>query len=220
MQIMLNVLEDAWRESLYLFSKEACGYQDITKRTHGDTIRVLESEGDRKLIVLPRGTFKSSLCSVAFPIWRLLKDSNIRILIDSEIYTNSKNFLREIKAHLESPLLTKVYGVFKTSDNWNEGEITISQRKKIRKEASITAGGVETEKTGQHYDLIICDDLNSPNNSKTPEARKKVIDHYKYLQAILEPTGTMVVVGTRYADDDIIGWILKNEVNINQERAI
>lgn len=187
------------------------GYKDVNPRTHGDMIHCLESDAKRKLIVMPRGTFKSSIGSVALPIQLLIKNSNLRILLDSEVYTNSKNFLREIKMHMQSPMLISLFGDFQT-EPWNEAEIIVKQRTKVLKEASITAGGIGTEKTGQHYDVIICDDLNSPSNSNTKEGREKVIQHYRYLTSILEPTGTLVVIGTRYSEDDCIGFILNNEI--------
>lgn len=142
----------------------------------------------------------------------------MRILIDSELYTNSKNFLREIKAHLRSSKMVEYFGEFQGDLVWQEGECSIKQRTKHFKEASITCGGVETEKTGQHFDLIIFDDMNSNNNSKTEEGRLKVIDHYKLSSSILEPNGTMVVIGTRYADNDLIGWILKQEIYYDSRR--
>lgn len=199
-----------YRRSLYLTTKVLLGYRDVTWFTHGEVFEALEHETLRKLIVLPRGCFKSSICSVAFPIWTLLRDPDKRILLDSELYSNSKNLLREIRTHLVRPELTELFGVFRT-DPWNEGEITIRQRTRIRKEASITASGIGAEKTGQHYDLIVADDLNSPSNSATPEGRRKVIIHHQYNQAILDPGGTLAVVGTRYSADDIPGVIIDTE---------
>lgn len=199
------------RNSLYLTSKYLLGFKDVNHHTHGRMINALENEKPKKLIVMPRGSLKSSVCSVAFPIWLLNKEPNLRILLDSELYSNSKNFLREIRLHMESSILTAFFGSYKSS-TWNEGEITIKQRTKIVKEASITASGIGSEKTGQHYEVIICDDLNSPNNSNTKEGREKVINHYKYLTSILEPNGILVVVGTRYAVDDAIGNIIHHEI--------
>ena len=166
---------------------------------------------------MPRGSFKSSLCTVAFPIWALLKNPNETILIDSELYSNSKNFLREIKMHLGSEDVVSTFGIFKTEECWNETEIIIRNRTAISKEASITASGIGSEKTGQHFSLVICDDLNSPNNSSTKEGRQKVCDHYRYLNAILNPGGTLIVVGTRYSSDDAIGFVIDNEILINEQ---
>ena len=54
--------------------------------------------------------------------------------------------------------------------------------------------------------------MNSPQNSNTPENREKVIDHYKYYQSILDPGGEVVIVGTRYHEQDLIGHVLQNEI--------
>lgn len=207
-----KAIADEYRESLYKTAKRLLGYRDMTRRTHGATCEALESETKRKLIVMPRGTFKSSVAVVAYSIWALLRNPNERILIDSEIFSNSKNFIREIRSKLESPELTNLFGAFQTK-NWNEGEITIAQRTKTFKEASITASGVGAQKTGQHYSIIIHDDLNSAKNSENPEQRKKVLDHYKLNISILEPDGVLILVGTRYAVDDVIGFALANEVD-------
>lgn len=162
---------------------------------------------------MPRGSLKSSLCSVAYPIWRLIKDPNERILIDSELYTNSKNFLREIKGHLAAEPLTNLFGPFRSRNQvWTEGQIIIAQRNVIKKDASISCSGIGAEKTGSHYTAVIADDMNSKNNSNTREGRQKVIDHYRMYVSLLEPGGTLVIVGTRYATDDLIGHIIDNEI--------
>ena len=62
------------------------------------------------------------------------------------------------------------------------------------------------------YDVIIGDDYNSPSNTSNADQRKKVIDHYQYNQSILEPGGTYLIVGTRYHEEDLIGWLIKNEL--------
>lgn len=214
-----QVLAERYTQSLYHLCKFGLGYHDIRHSTHGKIFRALAAPTPRKLICVPRGCFKSSIAAVGYPIQCLLKNPNLRILIDSELYSNSATFLREIKAHLEGPELTSVFGEFK-GDTWNEGEITIRQRNKPRKEASITCGGVGTTKVGQHYDLIIGDDFNSPKNTATPEGRKKVIDHIKYNISILEPGGTLVFTATRYHEEDATGFILRNLMGISIEQAL
>lgn len=199
-------------DCFYFFSKINLGYKDLDKDAHDEPVRVLESKATRKIIVEPRGTFKSSLAVVAYPIWRLLKDPNLTILIDSEIYSNSKNFLREIKGHLKSDWFIKCYGDLE-GPKWDEGEIIIKTRTRNRKEASITVGGIGTVKVGQHYDLIIGDDYNSPRNSDTPEKCQQVIDHCRYNLNILNPGGEYVFTGTRYAELDISGFLFKHVLN-------
>ena len=208
----IRLLRELYRGSLMATAKVLCGYADITKYTHGKVIEALEANTTRKLIVMPRGSLKSSIGVVAYSIWLLIRDSNTRILIDSERYENSKNFIREIKGILMRPEVTRVFGGFASRAGWGEGEIIISQRTKNVKEASVTASGIGANKVGQHYDVVIMDDLNSNANSTNSEQRAKVIRHYQLNTSILEPNGIMVIVGTRYAVDDVIGHVLTNEI--------
>jgi len=170
-------------------------------------ITALEAPTKRKLIVMPRGSFKSSVGTIAYSIWLLIRDPNVRILIDSEVYKNSKNFLREIKNIIKSEKFKQVFGDWEGAI-WTEGEIVVSKRTKNLKEGSIVCGGVETVKVGAHFDVIIHDDMNSGNNSETVEMQEKVLRHYRMNFAILDPGGIMVVTGTRYCVLDIIGTVL------------
>lgn len=205
------------RDHLYIFAKYILGLSEVNPVTHASTIQNLHAPTLRKLIVMPRGTFKSSLASVAYPMWCLIRNPNLRILLDSELYTNSKNLLREIKDRMREPKLVELYGQFENRLCWNEGEIIIKQRTKVKKEASITCSGIGAGKTGQHYDIIIGDDLNSPKNSHTPEGTQKVIDHYRMYTSLLDPGGTIVLVGTRYSENDCIGFALANEIFPQEE---
>ncbi len=214
---LTNMGVEAQREALkaiylndfYRFARDLLGYKDMQPHAHDEMVKTLESKATRKLVVVPRGTFKSSLGSVAYPIWKLLKNPNETILLDSELYTNSKNFLREIKGHLVSERLTRVFGP-QLGGKWDEGEIIVQSRTKNIKEASITVGGLGTTKIGQHYSCIIGDDYNSPANSESVEKCQKVIDHVRYNLNLLNPGGEYVIIGTRYAERDVIGFFLKD----------
>lgn len=202
-----------YRESLYSFAKYGLNYIDMKPASHLPICKVLESKALRKLITVPRGTFKSSIGVVSYAIWRLEQNPDLRILIDSEVYTNSKNFLREIKGHLESKPFIELWGDWR-GDIWTEKEITISRRTKIRKESNIVCSGLGAIKTSQHYDLIISDDLSSQKNTLNPDVAKKTIDHFRLYTSLLDPGGEVVVIGTRYSETDIIGFILREILNL------
>lgn len=203
------LLGEFYRGDLFAYAKYLLGFKDMTWRTHGELVTTLESDDKRKLVCFPRGGFKSSVAVVSYASWRLIRNPNLRVLLDSELFTNSKNFLRAIRGHFESDKLISLFGKFE-GPQWGESEITIAQRTRPAVEASITCGGVGTTKVGQHYDLIIGDDYNSPRNSDTPEKCQQIIDHYKYNLSILEPDGEYVLIGTRYAEMDMIGWVLRD----------
>jgi hypothetical protein len=196
------------RQSLYHFA-HFLGYTEVNVETHGEIIAALESLHQRKLVVVPRGAFKSSLGSIVYPIWCLIRNPNDRILIDSELYSNSTLYLRVIKEHIKSSEFIDVFGDLEGSV-WQEGAIVINTRTKRYKEPSITCGGVGTTRVGMHYNRIIADDYNSPANTRTKELAQGVIDHFKYNLNILEPDGEYVIIGTRYSEDDLIGFVLRD----------
>lgn len=218
LQKVRELKKQQYLSSFYHFTKYCLGYKDLNARVHGPMCNALQAPTKRKLICVPRGTFKSSISSVAYPIWRLIQDPNIRILIDSELFANSKNFLREIKGHLSSnEELQRLFGPFE-GPLWNEAEVIIVGRTKPLKEPTIACSGVEAGKTSQHYDLIIADDLSSYLNTRNPDVAKKTIDHYRLYGSLLEPDGTIVVIGTRYSELDIIGFIIENELEIPEQK--
>lgn len=219
-QFRLEKARQKYKADLYNLATGPLGYEQMTEFTHGPICDTLMSKSKKKLIVVPRGTFKSTICSVSYPIWLLLNDPNHRILLDSELYTNSSRLLREIKGHLESSVMIKLFGAFKGDQVWNDTEIIINQRTKIYKEGSITCSGVGAQKTGQHYSAIVADDLNSLDNSMSVEQRQKIIDHYRLYISLLDPGGTLVVVGTRYSQGDLIGYLLDNEINPIQKEGL
>lgn len=219
--VLQRAVQLRFKRSLFDTAKYLLSYKEITEHTHRRITDTLEDDSDRKLICVPRGTFKSSLVSITYPIWVLMNNPDARILIDSELYTNAVAYLREIKLHLQSESFIKVFGDWKT-DVWNESEIVIAPRKRILKDPSIMVGGIGTSKVGRHFTHIIGDDMNSDSNSATKEQRDKVVHHYQMNLAILEPDGTYAISGTRYSSGDLIGWVIENELgfkSIEQMKA-
>lgn len=162
----------------------------------------------RSMVLAPRGAGKSTITSVIYPIWRLIRNPELRILIVSASQAQSVSFLREIKGHLEkNPALKFIFGAFRNQKSkWTDIEVEILQRRHITKEASITVYGIFGALIGRHYDLIILDDVVDQENSRTEAQRLKIDEWFKMsLSPTLEPGGQMVVVGTRYHTQDMYG---------------
>lgn len=179
-------------------------------------------EYDRKhlLALMPRGTLKSSIITIGLAIQKLLNDPNARVLIDSETFTKSTAFLAEVKGHFEDN--EKLRQIFyaryqcypddnRKKDKWTDSAINIAARTKRRKEESVSCGGIDTPKTGMHYDLIIADDLHSEKNTHNKESIQTVIDHWRLLFPLLDPGKPMIVIGTRWSYIDLYQHILDEE---------
>lgn len=201
-------------KNLYYFCKEILGYDLISPKPHQELATFLQKEKNpKKLILLPRGAFKSTVITVGYAMWKLMNNPNERILISSETYAQSKTFLSAIKSHIEeNDTFKAIYGDQKKADSvWRQEEITVAGRTKVAREASISVSGVGQTRVGMHYDTIILDDVVSNNNINTPEQIKKIIDHYRLLLSILDPGKELIIVGTRYSFADLYGHILEEE---------
>lgn len=165
-------------------------------------------------------THNSTISTISFPLQLLLINPDIRILIDSETYDKSRAFMAEIRGHLESneryrALFKVLHGVYpderKGVDKWGDTEINIAARRKKAKEPNLSCSGVGVTKVGMHYDVIMSDDLHSEKNVTTKEQIQQVIDHYKLNLSLLEPTGFMTVIGTRWDYLDLYQYLIDNE---------
>jgi len=165
-----------------------------------------------KLVLLPRGHLKSSIITVARTVQDILKNPNAKILLSSAVWQNSRTFLSQIKEYLRpNTPLSALFGEFSRPDGgWTTENITIAQRTIPDKSATIATAGVEKTVTSQHFDIIRADDLVSRENITTPEQLKKVVDHFRDLAKLLEPNGTIEIIGTRWHDADLYGYIIEN----------
>lgn len=206
----IDQIRIASRISLKFLCETMLGMKDWGD-VHTDLSKFLKKSGRRKHIELPRGHLKSSIVTKGWTIQQALNNPDIRILLANAVWDNSRKFLRSIQKYLApGNHLANYFGQFQ-SDHWNQDECTIRQRKKILDAPTWATTGIEKEQTSQHYDLIIGDDLVARENVSTAEQREKVLLYYKDLHDLLEPDGTIVIIGTRWHQDDLYSKILEDQ---------
>lgn len=235
-QLAIQQIALRCKTDLFYLAKEILSYDKMTVQTHQDlcdyTTAVLpnppevsvEGFDPRKnllLLLMPRGTFKSSVVTIGLTLQFILNEPDCRILLDSETFSKSKAFLREILGHLENnpkyrEVFRAIHGMYPFESKnkaklWTDSEIILPCRKRDRKEPTISCAGVDVTKNGMHYDLIIADDLHSEKNVTNKEQIQQVIDHYKLAFSLLDPGKPMVIIGTRWDYSDLYQHIIDFE---------
>ena len=207
---------------LFLFCKEAVGYADLNDQ-HQQLCTFLQTEKRPKLILTPRYSFKSSVATDAYALWRLSRNDSLRILIYSDSVERAQARLTEIKNHVlgmkPGSQFRKVYGPWETDPKkgvWNQGAITIRPRQTAYAEPSMDTAGIESSKVGAHYDLIIFDDLVTKENTTTKDLMDKTYACYQAARSLLRPGGEVVIVGTRWHYGDMYGRLLEENKLTNQ----
>ena len=162
-----------------------------------------------RLVLYPRGHRKSFYAAM-YDCWRIVVDPSISIVYLSATSDLAESQLRTIKSTLDSPIVRRYWPELIQADEgrrekWTTTEICVDDpRRKAEgtRDSTVKAGGLTTNITGAHCDLIILDDMVVPKNN-TEEGRRQVMSQYSQLQSILNPGGMILAVGTRYHPKDI-----------------
>lgn len=188
-------------------------YQKDTPPFHKEIYKTIRnSKFLRVLIAAPRGTAKSTLISLIFPLWQVAfkqKGKDLFIVIVSESQAQSINFLNRIKYHLNKSRPFKLlFGNLSadTAKRWTATDIILANG------ARIVAVGAGQRVRGfiegdTRPTLIIIDDFESELNAYTPEARFK---NRKWITEAVIPSladdGRVVMVGTVISEDCFLNW--------------
>jgi hypothetical protein len=161
---------------------------------------VLENPPRRGLLKAFRHSGKSSVVGV-FAAWVLYRRPETRILILSAETGLSSRMVSHIRHILENH--PECAGMLpRIRKEWGAHKITIQRPIGIR-EPSVISQGIHGNITGMRADLIICDDVEVPNTSNTPQKRENLRTRLRELDFILSPNGAMIYIGTPHAMDSI-----------------
>ena len=199
----------------YKFCNDCLGYKDLLAQ-HRKLCRFLQfDQKKRKLILMPRYSFKSSIATIGYSLWKLVNNPNTRILFYSDSATKAQAFLQGVKNHVQGSdksLFRKYFPYWETDQHkgkWNESQIVVSVRTEAQVEPSIDTGGIESTKVGMHYDVIIFDDIVSDLNTTTKAQMDKTYECYTKALSLLKPGGEVVMPGTRWNFGDAYGRIIQ-----------
>lgn len=211
-QAKLNMLQQRCKTDLKFLVTKIMQMPRWNDELHGGATAAIESPGDRKLLLLPRGHQKSTIFSVAWVIQQILRDPDTRVKIVSATWPLAKDLLHQIKGVLTQSVLPEIFGPFQLPHcRWTTDDIDVAQRTKWLKDPTISTGGIDTGKTGGHCDILLFDDLVTEHNTTTPDQVRKVIDGYRATLPLLDPGGKLLLIGTRYVMSDIYGYLIENE---------
>jgi predicted phage terminase large subunit-like protein len=192
---------------------EGTGARVPLKPFHRELCEFIESNTQRKkLALMPRGHLKTTIITVGYSLQRIAKDPKVRILIANATGTMAEAMLSQIKKHLEFNETFRQYFGDLTSgaSTWRDNMITLptGEGSYQSKEATVTAYGLGGSLVSQHYDMIIIDDAHNRENINTKDQIEKVKQSYRDLLDLLEPGGQLIIIGTRWHDDDLYGLVM------------
>ena len=221
---LLELYRRKGRESLFFFARGILGFSDLDPNIHGPLCQALENHKDltRLMVTFPRTWFKSTICSIAYPIWRAINDPNVRILIVQNSYSNACKKLGAIKKIFEQNKLFKALypEILPPKGNTWKNDCLVVNRTASHPEGTFEAAGVGTATISRHYDEIIEDDTIAPKKDDMTgivqqptqaDIEKAIGWHRQCHPLLIHPLKSrIIIVGTRWAEGDLQGWIMVN----------
>lgn len=180
----------------------------------------LSDKKNQKIAILaPREHSKSTCHSVVYPLWEVLKNKSIRIIVVSSTASQAEAFLRQTTSIIErNKKLRMWFGDLKPRqpEKWTAREIIVdradSDSDKIEEKdptiSSVGAGGAILSKRA---DIIVVDDALNKENTRTPEQRKKFKEWFNdVLLPVLVSDGKLIWVSTAFHIKDFSQELLEN----------
>lgn len=164
-------------------------------------------EAEHIVIEEPRGSAKTTWGDTATIGWLIAQFPHLRIGLMSKTSDHAKDFSRAIRWTIESN--DRFHEVFPdvrpSATKWTDSQWLIENSPWLGSNfANLFAQGAGGQIASKRFDVIICDDILDEENSKTPEQRAAVEEWFwKTLFPCLAPNGVVIVLGTRWAEDDI-----------------
>ena len=181
----------------------------------------------------PRDHGKSEIYCIAYPLRRICEDPNVRILIVQKTAGEAEKTLQVIRTELEKNRRLKAYYAAhwekavgqrdisnatgfmdregRKESAWQNRRIYV-KRSRVGKDPTVEAVGVGGAIAGGHFDVIVLDDVEEDENTKTPERLQSLLQWFTgTILQLREPHTKVIVVGTlKTAMADIYNFILGN----------
>ena len=165
---------------------------------------------NRILLNIPPNHAKSITVTVDYVTYKIVNNPNFRVLIVSQTQRLAADFLYAIKQRLTHPMyeeLQQAYAAgvgFNTKTaSWQATRVTFGDelRESSEKDPNLEAVGIGGQIYGKRADMIIIDDAVTLSNANDFEKQIKWLT--QDVRSRLNPTGKLIVVGTRVAAVDL-----------------
>lgn len=250
------------RTNLGYLCAEVLGYKDVAPKVHGPMVRhmqrfqggvdgelvdIIKGKGyvpavpmweltgpRRRLILIPRGHLKTSICTAAHSIQWIINYPNVRILLSTGTGDQMVKFLAEVKQHFQfNKMFRELFPEFcpsaKNVKDFGTQEVfsiphraayveSMGEQERLVREPTVSTCSTDKVTAGGHFDVIKHDDLQDEIGARTPGRIDTVKRHYGEMGPLLETSpipphhGWEDIIGTIYDYSDLHYTIYESEI--------
>lgn len=171
------------------------------------------SEGNKRIIIsVPPRHGKSEITSKKGLAWAVANHPNKEVILTTYSQELSNDFSRIARNTLNEH--SDVFNVSLAVDSKAVQKWGLEGYK-----GTVSAVGIGGAITGRGADVLIVDDfIKNSEEANSPATKEKMWEYYQTtLRTRLSPTGSIIIVATRWAEDDLIGRLLQAQSDGNGE---
>jgi predicted phage terminase large subunit-like protein len=158
---------------------------------------------DRLMVLMPPGSAKSTYASMIFPAWWLARHPTSSVIAASHTAELADHFGRRLRNLIAEEAEVLGYGL--------SGDSRAAHRFRTSAGGEYFATGIHGPVTGRRADLVVIDDpIKSHAESESELSRNHLWNWYRSeLTTRLKPGGRIVLVMTRWHEDDLGGRLME-----------
>ena len=192
-------------------------YNDYTDASHiiqlADALKQLcRGEYNNLCVAMPPRHSKSSMVTLAFPIWLILNDPSLNILIVNAELSLSEKFGIELRDYIND--FSKTTGIYVSDVKHSSTHLKFEDEYGNLFKGSIKLVGASGGITGQDADYLIIDDPYKGFEDITPSLLDKKIEWFKTkIVQRREPHTKLIICHTRWHTNDLQGYLKEHNPN-------
>jgi len=172
--------------------------------------QVVDGECKRLMVFLPPRSSKSVICSKLFPAWYIGRNPSHEIMSVSHSDQLASDFGRSVRDIVNSEDFDRMFNGVKL-----RSDVKAAGKWKTNKNGSYYAAGVRSQIAGRGAHIALLDDVMSEEDAISESGRRYIKEWYPSgLRTRVMPNGAIIIINTRYHFDDLCGWLLKQQEEV------
>ena len=206
-------VKEVWPEFIYRKTKDESrwGHHQIIAN---EFTNISNNSRGRLIVNMPPRHTKSEFASVYFPAWMMGRNPKMKLMQVSHNTELATRFGSKVRNLLASPEYSQIFGDVRLRE-----DAKAKGKWETNHGGEYFAAGVGGAITGRGADLLIIDDPHTEQDSLSEGAMERAYDWYTSgPRQRLQPGGSIVLVMTRWAEDDLTGRLIKAQKEPKADR--
>lgn len=164
----------------------------------------------RLCVSMPPRHGKSSMVTLAYPLWLIFRNPNLNILIVNNTISLSEKFGISLREYVKK--FGRLFNVYLSDAKHSSSHLMFENEDGELYRGSIRLQGSSGSITGQDADYLIIDDPYKGFEDITPSLLEKKLEWFKVMiLQRLEPSSHLIILHTRWHSRDIQGYLLDEQ---------